>query len=60
MGAQAARLHAAEICGGAGFHLHELRSWDLPGAEPDDELITQDLSLIRNTMWNYVGLVRTG
>ena len=31
----------------------------MPGAEPDDELITQDLSVIRNTMWNYVGLVRT-
>ena len=60
MGAQAARQHAAEIGGGTDFHLPEVRPWEMPGAEPDDELITQDLSLIRNTMWNYVGLVRTG
>ncbi len=59
MGAAAARQHAAEITGGAHFHLPAVRPWEMPGAEPDDELITQDLSVIRNTMWNYVGLVRT-
>ena len=58
MGVQAARQHAAEIAGGS-FHLPAVRPWVMPEAEPDDELITQDLSLIRNTMWNYVGLVRT-
>ena len=31
----------------------------MASAEPDDELITQDLRVISNTMWNYVGLVRT-
>ena len=51
--------HAAEIAAGADFHLPAVRPWVMASAEPDDELITQDLRVIRNTMWNYVGLVRT-
>ena len=59
MGATAAGRHAAEIAAGADFHLPAVRPWVMASAEPDDELITQDLRVIRNTMWNYVGLVRT-
>jgi L-aspartate oxidase len=59
MGATAARRHAAEIAAGADFHLPQVRPWVMAAAEPDEELITQDLRVIRNTMWNYVGLVRT-
>jgi len=59
MGATAAGRHAAEIGSGADFHLPAVRPWEMASAEPDDELITQDLNVIRNTMWNYVGLVRT-
>ena len=59
MGATAAGRHAAEIAAGADFHLPAVRPWVMASAEPDDELITQDLRVISNTMWNYVGLVRT-
>ena len=59
MGASAARRHAAEIAAGADFHLPAVRPWVMASAEPDEELITQDLRVIRNTMWHYVGLVRT-
>jgi L-aspartate oxidase len=59
MGANAARRHATEIAAGGDFHLPQVRPWVMASAEPDEELITQDLRVIRNTMWNYVGLVRT-
>jgi L-aspartate oxidase len=41
------------------FTLPEIKNWQSPSEEPDPILISQDLSLIRNTMWNYVGLIRT-
>ena len=28
--------------------------------QADEDLIQQDLNLVKATMWNYVGLVRTG
>ena len=59
MGASAASRHAAEIATAVDFHLPAVRPWVMASAEPDDELITQDLRVIRNTMWHYVGLVRT-
>ncbi len=35
-------------------------SWSYLGADlPDPALISQDMSSIKNIMWNYVGLVRT-
>ena len=35
-------------------------SWQYIGDEvPDPALIGQDMSMIKNMMWNYVGLVRT-
>lgn len=49
---------AAEIRDGE-FHLPDVRSWQSPSREPNTTLIKQDLTLIRNTMWNYVGLVRS-
>ncbi len=34
-------------------------SWLSPSAEPDTNLIKQDLSTLKSTMWNYVGLLRS-
>jgi len=37
-----------------------VREWIYTGEEtPDPALIRQDMNLLRHTMWNYVGLVRT-
>jgi L-aspartate oxidase len=58
MGDLAAAHHAKEIATET-FRLPQIHEWRMPEQLPDDDLITQDLSLIRNTMWNYVGLVRT-
>ncbi len=42
------------------FHLNSIPEWeDIGEFEPDPALINQDMSSIRNIMWNYVGLVRT-
>ncbi|MBC8213423.1 MAG: L-aspartate oxidase [Candidatus Marinimicrobia bacterium] len=37
----------------------EIEPWKLEQKEIDPALITQDWLTIKNTMWNYVGLVRT-
>ncbi|HVN48206.1 MAG TPA: L-aspartate oxidase [Bacteroidota bacterium] len=38
----------------------EFPAWQKTGIEdPDAALISQDMSVIKNIMWNYVGLVRT-
>lgn len=38
----------------------EIQEWEDSGSElPDPALISQDMSSIKNIMWNYVGLVRT-
>ena len=37
----------------------DIPSWQTVGTEaPDPALISQDMSSIKNIMWNYVGLVR--
>lgn len=41
------------------FHLPEVRDWESPNEIPDEVLIQQDMRLIRSTMWNYVGLIRS-
>lgn len=41
------------------FHLPDVRAWESPDEEPDEVLIEQDMRLIKSTMWNYVGLVRS-
>jgi L-aspartate oxidase len=37
----------------------ELRAWKSGVEKVDDVLIQQDIELVRSTMWNYVGLVRS-
>jgi L-aspartate oxidase len=41
------------------FHLPDVRPWQSPEENPDEVLIQQDMRLIRSTMWNYVGLIRS-
>ncbi|OYV88392.1 MAG: hypothetical protein B7Z63_00595 [Ignavibacteriae bacterium 37-53-5] len=39
---------------------HEIPLWEDTGTEnADPALISQDMSVLKNIMWNYVGLVRT-
>ena len=59
MGNHAATQHIHEINSTGNFHLPAVKPWEMPDVKADEELISQDLNLIRNTMWNYVGLVRT-
>ena len=42
------------------FYLPDVRPWQSPVRKPNTTLIQQDLALIRHTMWNYVGFVRSG
>ncbi|HET6565042.1 MAG TPA: FAD-dependent oxidoreductase [Xanthomonadales bacterium] len=39
--------------------LPEPRAWHSPRALPDAALVQQDLSLVKQTMWNYAGIVRS-
>jgi L-aspartate oxidase len=41
------------------FRLPEPRAWESPRRDADPTLIQQDLSLVRQTMWNYAGIVRS-
>lgn len=41
------------------FHLPEVRAWESPDERADEVLIQQDMRLIKSTMWNYVGLIRS-
>lgn len=41
------------------FYIPQPKEWVLPVGEPDLNLIKQDLSTLRSTMWNYVGLIRS-
>jgi len=41
------------------FRLPEPRSWKSPRHIADPTLIQQDLNLVRQTMWNYAGIVRS-
>jgi len=42
------------------FYIPVPKPWESPSTEPDKNLIYQDISTIKNTMWNYVGLIRSG
>jgi L-aspartate oxidase len=44
-----------------GFRIQDVPDWDDSGLHEtsDPALISQDMSTIKNIMWNYVGLVRT-
>jgi L-aspartate oxidase len=41
------------------FHLPKPRSWSSPQHDADPTLVQQDLNLVRKTMWNYAGIVRS-
>jgi len=41
------------------FRLPEPRPWQSPGRDADPTLVHQDLNLVRQTMWNYAGIVRS-
>jgi L-aspartate oxidase len=41
------------------FTLPDPRPWESPPEEADPTLIAQDLDLVRQTMWNYAGIVRS-
>ncbi len=41
------------------FHLPDVHEWRSPDEVADEVLIRQDMRLIKSTMWNYVGLVRS-
>jgi L-aspartate oxidase len=53
-----ARADAADIAALA-FNLPAPRPWESPPEEADPTLIAQDLDLVRQTMWNYAGIVRS-
>jgi len=54
----AARADIADIAA-MRFRLPEPRDWESPQRVADPALIQQDLSLVRQTMWNYAGIVRS-
>jgi L-aspartate oxidase len=54
-----ARADIEEIKDG-GFYIPQPKDWKAPAAVADKNLILQDISVIKNTMWNYVGLIRSG
>ncbi len=58
MGYLCAQADAEEIAGGT-FRMPTPKDWVLPSEKPDLNLIKQDLSTLRSTMWNYVGLIRS-
>ena len=41
------------------FRLPEPNDWESPLHEADPTLIQQDMNLVRQTMWNYAGIVRS-
>jgi len=53
-----ARADANDI-GQQEFRLPEPRTWKSPGHEADPTLISQDLSVVQQTMWNYAGIIRS-
>lgn len=58
MGALCAEEDAGEIKTKK-FYIPKPKDWISPVRKPDSDLIAQDLQLIRNTMTNYAGLVRS-
>ncbi|MCH6256965.1 FAD-dependent oxidoreductase [Puniceicoccaceae bacterium K14] len=43
----------------SGFYLPTVKAWQSPSDTADEVLIRQDMKLIKSTMWNYVGLIRS-
>ncbi|MBI4419136.1 MAG: L-aspartate oxidase [Ignavibacteriales bacterium] len=57
-----AAIHAQkEFASHARSNADAIPGWEETGTEePDPALINQDMATIKNIMWNYVGLIRTG
>jgi len=53
-----ARADVAEVASG-NFRLPKPPVWRSADSEVDSTLIRQDLQLLRSTMWNYAGIVRS-
>jgi L-aspartate oxidase len=58
-GRRAARDIKSKLAQTEHFENSRLREWELGKRPVDRALVAQDLNLIRQTMWNYVGLVRS-
>jgi len=61
-GHRAAEAIAAELPGIEAPEVHQFAAWQPPleSVEPDPLLVDQDWSLIRTTLWNYAGIIRSG
>ena len=58
-GTRAGEQAAAECASAGQYYLPEISPWQYETEPVDPALIAQDWLTIRQTMWNYVGLVRT-
>jgi L-aspartate oxidase len=58
-GARFAANADARDLGGLAFHLPRPRDWESPTRTADPVLVRQDMLLIKHTMWNYAGIVRS-
>ncbi|MBA4136400.1 MAG: L-aspartate oxidase [Opitutus sp.] len=54
-----ARADVAELAGGGEFRRAAPREWQSPAKLADPMLVLQDLQQIRQTMWNYAGIIRS-
>jgi len=48
-----------DLHSGKTFKMPSVKNWQSPKKEPDLTLIKQDLDSIKNTMSNYVGVIRS-
>lgn len=55
----AAERDVRELAGDVAFPVAAPRPWQGPDRTPDPVLIQQDLLTIRQTMWNYAGVIRS-
>ena len=58
-GTRAGQQAEQEILSGRDFYLPEIAGWQYEHEPADFALIAQDWLMIRHTMWNYVGLIRS-
>jgi L-aspartate oxidase len=58
-GTRAGEQAAAECASAGQYYLPDISPWQYETEPVDPALIAQDWLTIRQTMWNYVGLVRT-
>ena len=58
-GTRAGAAAAERIVGGYSFYFPKIADWRYEREPADPALIAQDWLTIQNTMWNYVGLIRS-